>query len=262
MELCLYHPNPRKQGKRYSPLKEFKASDCQHRRGEFKHWEWDDSQACYAQFVDLLRQCNLLGVSTAIDLKAFNRLVPSIKRMRHTGYWPAYFLAFQLQAETVVEAADRAVGLPPEDRIAFIFDETSEYEGRAYELWRTLRQSDMAWIRRLGPITFDKSHYFPGLQAADLLAYEVQRNIREVVWADSPGPGRWQFQALKANGHLNLSYIEEEGLEMYMDVIKAQFILSVSAAQRARLDETELDCLPQSIREQVMRERESLGPDA
>lgn len=263
-----HHPNPRKEGRRYSPIREFKAADCENRTKIFRHWNNPaDRKACAAAFAQIVSQSNLLGVATVVDLKAYRELVPSIKRLRHPGYWPAYFLAFQHQLEAMAKAANRAVGLPTTEQIAFIFDEQTEYQGRALGLWQSLRQSDhsgdMNWIDRLGSITFDKSEKHPGLQAADQLAYEVQRNIREVVWAEVPMDERSHFRTLRRQKQLNLSYIDKDGLDLYMDVIKAQWLLSIAAEDRARLDEAELDFLPPSLRAQVLKEREDmqLSPD-
>jgi Protein of unknown function (DUF3800) len=229
-------------------LGEFHARDCQQGEGEFRGWPMPARQRTWRRFIEVIRKANVLGVATAIDLRAYDGFAPTIKRLRHPGYSHAYFLAFQHQAE---EMANHLTTLDDRERLSFVFDETEEFEGRAQLLFESLKQSTsptLTFISRLGSVTFADSKQHAGLQAADLLVYESHRYFRNTAFSTSPLPERWQMALLRESRFVIAKGLNHDALQVYVRAIRAQFILALPAEMRDELDPSELEVVPEDLR--------------
>jgi Protein of unknown function (DUF3800) len=229
-------------------LREFHARDCQQGEGEFKGWTVSARQQTWRRFIEVIRRANVLGVVTAIDLSAYDEFAPSIKRMRHPGYGHAYFLAFQHQVE---EMANQLASLDARERLAFVFDETDGFQGRARQLYDSLKRSEsgtLPFVTPLGPLVFADSKQHAGLQAADVLAYESHRYFRDTAFSTAPLPERWQMELLRESRLVIAKGFNHGALQVYMHAIKAQLILALPAEMRDQLDPSELEAVPKDLR--------------
>src|SRR5207237_398190 len=103
----------------------------------------------------LLMLSNLRAYVTVIDLRAWKKSQATIDKLRAPLYGHAYFLAFQHQCEMMALDVRQ---FSEYARIAFLFDEHEEFQGRALKLHTTLKQSKrLAFVSRLGAIAFDDS---------------------------------------------------------------------------------------------------------
>jgi hypothetical protein len=172
-------------------LAEFKMSACQ---GQ------DERQR---RFLDIIAAHDLHACVSVIDLSAYYAVAEEMKRKRAPQYWKAYYLAFQQEVEMIC-TYKAVVELPTDERVSFMFDEQAEYQKRAQRLFDDVRRADPAhlghWLNRLADLDYDESQLWPGLQAADALAYEAMRQFRDVVFSDQPQPIRWQWRALSDRG--------------------------------------------------------------
>ena len=80
------------------------------------------------------------------------------------------------------------VRLGIDERIGLLFDEKDEFAGRAQQLSKEARASGYP----IGGVAFVDSSEHPGLQMADVLAYEVRRYLTETVRAAQPAAPGWQ----------------------------------------------------------------------
>jgi hypothetical protein len=93
---------------------------------------------------------------------------------------------------------DRTPGVPGSEPISFEFDQQKEYEGIAKTLYDLMQQDTALPFRhRLGSLQFASRLQHVQLQAADVIAYESMRYVREVEIRG--GPPRWQADLLFNN---------------------------------------------------------------
>lgn len=176
-------------------LTEFKAAQCAGGRGEYKGRSHADCHRTWRRFASILREMRTVGFGTIIDLDAYDGLANVFKAKRKPKYHDPYYLAFQQQIETM---ALRMAKMRRTERLSVFFDQMSESkaDARAKLLYDQLKLSrKLTFVARLGSLTLDDSKHSPGVQAADLLAFEVRRHFREVVFPVHPSPVRdeWRF---------------------------------------------------------------------
>lgn len=146
-------------------------------------------------FIDAINRYQVYGVAVGVpqgdmaalhdELAQFRPPLPGQKQSMVTPYMFALEVCFNAMIA-------RLKGVDESERLAFVFDQQQEYEGRAHALRAHLVENDLyPNANRLGPLTYDDKKLAVPLQAADILAYEVMREIR-----DHDGPRRWQRSRL------------------------------------------------------------------
>lgn len=110
----------------------------------------------------------------------------------------------------------------PEERVALVVDNRPD-AGKAVRLYQDLKNTtipDFGRVaRRLGSVTQAASEEHPGLQAADLLAYEANRYLVDVRWAVSPKPVRSGWPKLRRKG-LAGGLMTEKGMPELLDAME------------------------------------------
>jgi hypothetical protein len=86
----------------------------------------------------------------------------------------AYHLCF---LSCVDSLAYWSMSVANSEPVALFFARQQEHGDRALESYNMVKD-DFWWSRFLGPIVFDDPETYPGLQAADLLAYEMYQMAR------------------------------------------------------------------------------------
>jgi Protein of unknown function (DUF3800) len=165
-------------------LCEFKAHNCEQGEEEFEGRS--DRRELQDKFISLIRSIDAVGFATRIDLGAYDALYDRVQTARPKAeyrYFEAYPKVFELQLQFILKYATEKY--PGVEKINFVFDETNQFAGRATDLLARQRaRHNLVGRERLGSVTFGVSKDLIPLQAADLLAYEVHRELRN-GW-DSP----------------------------------------------------------------------------
>ena len=143
------------------------------------------------RFIGIITDTKLWGYAIAIEEEAYRRVVTGPKA---GDYTKPYYLAFQAVIERMSLVLEQAQ-FPKSERVAFVFDQQQEYQGKAMALYEMLQQSTVNYGHRLGSLTFDNRFASLQLQAADVLAYESMRHFRGGRLQAKPT--RWQFELLK-----------------------------------------------------------------
>jgi hypothetical protein len=140
-------------------------------------------------------------------------LTPSLvfRRLGRTdalAFHDPYYLAAQHQIEAMASLVPE---LPPDEKIGFIFDWRSlDTFVNMGEIISAMRQSEtLTFTKRIAGVGFYSSTDHVGIQAADMLAYEVRRNFWEVVFPANPAPIRWQWEALRP---MNVRFFNRDAL--------------------------------------------------
>jgi len=166
-------------------LCEFHATDCEHGKGEFAGRA--DRLELPMAFIDIIYRAGLHGVFAVLDLRGWDRFADRVAELRseHRMGDPHY-VAFQQLMETV---AIGVANFPAQERVALVFDDRPDH-GKVKLLYDSLKAAsnpDLAiFPERLGSITHGDSRELVGLQAADLLAYEVRKRFVEVEYGIAP----------------------------------------------------------------------------
>jgi hypothetical protein len=188
-------------------LLEFKAADCHHRTGVFRAPEWRQSSERLSVRDRLLDevvvQHGLVSLGVAIDVDAFKTL-QSERRILRQGYNHPHYLAFGalLQVLFIMQAGinihPHFPAEPPEDalagvrlvhalaqehgsdfKIGLVVDRNEQRAHQVLEIFNFFKQEYPHLP--LAELAFGDSVEHPGIQAADLMGYEVRRHFAEAV---------------------------------------------------------------------------------
>jgi hypothetical protein len=188
-------------------IREFHAVDCEHGHGEFEGRT--DRPEMQRRFIEIIRQSRIRGVFAPVNMRAWDEHAARLEELQaaHEMKGP-YYVAFQLALEVL---GGWLKPFPAQERIAVAFDRRPK-QGQVEKLYNSIKDAtDPAFdhiVGRLGPLIRDDPADLLGLQAADLLAYEVKRQFA-VEWGLDARPVRWQWQELMRSSHTGRQMSEE-----------------------------------------------------
>ena len=113
----------------------------------------------------------------------------------------AWYL-FPLQS--VLEDIVRFVRVPNRETIACVFDENKEVSHAAKEHYADLKAVHQ-WDHIFGSATYDRSPLYPGLQAADMLAFEGRLFVQNETIDNRARPIRKLLESLQASGKITVA---------------------------------------------------------
>jgi hypothetical protein len=141
----------------------------------------------------------LWGVAVGVDKAAFDALSHAgdgsiLLTLAGEKARDPYLWAFH---DAVIETANQVDHIP-EETVAFVFDRQERLQSASDRIFDGLKAQE-SWPRRsrLGSLSFDESRSRPPLQAADLLAYEIQKE-RKRRRSESHRPERISLGRLRS----------------------------------------------------------------
>lgn len=179
----------------------FHMADCENKHGEYSDMEQRERERLQRVFIGIITKFKVMGVAAGVSQDALLEARKELSKYvvdrggRRYKIEP-YLFAFELCLNRMAAYVE---SLPPHEQIAFVFDEQNEFEGKAHKARNLLATREEYRNRHRIVFTYDtktKSGFVP-IQAADILAYEVMRELRD------PGTTRWQMAELK------LGYVAE-----------------------------------------------------
>lgn len=153
----------------------FKSTEANGMRGQFKGWGKLDRDIKVQRLASVISRSNPWSFHVSIDLKSFKEAFH--KKGVPWGFRQPYWLAFEAAIGKVPEIANY---LDVDGPVDFIFDSQNQIHRSASALWECVKESQPDDVKsRLGemPIFRDDKDVLP-LQAADMLAWHVQREFR------------------------------------------------------------------------------------
>ena len=123
-------------------------------------------------FADCINNNLELGLAQAWDVKGYNNLSLEAKR-RLGGSHDPHQLAF---IRGLLEVVRR---LRPEDRVSVIFDDDITTAWDSYIHYRAAGKVEPEIRTKAVGLTFAHSHSFPGIQAADMVAFLARREANK-----------------------------------------------------------------------------------
>lgn len=156
------------------PVKVYHSVDCNAREGEFKGWTRERRNEFVISLLPLIPKHELRGIAAAINLDDFREAAKSsaiAKAWLPTPYVPCFQWVMMAMITQVEEAGRR-------ERVAFIH-EANDYTDQATKAFEWVQENFNERQTAMSLTFGGKSDYVP-LQAADILAYEVNHRIRDV----------------------------------------------------------------------------------
>lgn len=158
------------------PLSEFRASDCRHRRGDFSGWSKHETTELTKDLVSLItdpEMTPMVGVGDGVFTPRADRsLRASLRKM-----------SYRINSTMVIgQALMLATEINECSEVRIVFDEQGKLEHLAREAAgsaETLFGEEFEGVLRRP--RFAQSHTTIPLQAADLLAYETLKEVRNRI---------------------------------------------------------------------------------
>lgn len=200
------------------PISEFKASDCRAQEGEFAPWarpECNDlTKGCVDVVINAVGTKHLVGFGAAVAIpEAFKS---------DTFSQSAFGLCVGIVFSQAI-LLFKKMRTSDTDELLIVVDEKRGFHRKMMESFETVRDGvhGLSFIER--PVS-RQSHRFPGLQAADLLAYETRKEIQSRIEAcrDEAPPIRPVSKALERL---------VEGRQHFAQVIDAPFLMLSKVAR-------------------------------
>ena len=155
------------------PIKVFHATDCANLRGEFAGWNESERNEYVAKLLPVLPRHKIVGVAIGFDLPALEAAMSSQPGLMATFGNP-YTACFRLAARMIVDTVEK---MGSNESLAFVH-ENNDYQKEAQDAFDFV---DRGRTKHFGPMSLTygaKADYVP-LQAADVLAYESNKRIRD-----------------------------------------------------------------------------------
>ena len=149
----------------------YHAREYAHSRGAFSAWKTDEPRRrrymrALVQAIRVLRPTPIAAVVDAEGARGLSRAAQT--RMRD----PYCHCVQAVLRAAAIEAMDR----PRQETVRMVVAKSKERTGDVIKLWTLMRETS-DYRHRIGELVLDDAKNLPGLQAADLWAYELQKEI-------------------------------------------------------------------------------------
>lgn len=231
-----------KQALRWDNLTEFKASDCEQGRRQYSRRSVGSRRQICERFISHIRRSGLRGLGVALDLRAYDLYRDEIRQLRKRSpdgkkpparFDDPYYVAFQHILDQVSDLMD-LVRCPPDETAAFVFDRRGGFEGNARAVFVSLQATPQG--KRLATADYASSEDHPGLQAADILAFEIRRHFEDIAYGRTARGQRWQWDRLTnatRRGGADIYHLDESAMPTLLNVMRRQWGGSLHAHQAA-----------------------------
>jgi Protein of unknown function (DUF3800) len=155
------------------PIKIFHAVDCQNLTEEFKGWTEPERDGLVKRCLPIIAESDFPGVVVGIQMHEFEKAMRGRDDLRPIFGSP-YAACFQWVVQIIMNFA---IGANSRERIGFIH-ELNDYRHEALESFNWIKRHGNPLGTIIGLQFADKKDYVP-LQAADILAYEGNKRLRD-----------------------------------------------------------------------------------
>jgi hypothetical protein len=203
--------------RRKRPIKVFHAADCQNLEGEFKGWDGPERDRYVINLLPALAMFDIAGLVIGIDLRALERAMERRPDLRETFGEP-YTCCFHW---AVLEIIRFSLKYGRIETMAF-FHEWNDFRGEAQGSFEYIRDTHPEFQAGMKLAFGTKEQCIP-LQAADVLAYEGNKRIRNI----QKKPRR-SWLALQPDRYIRLGHYGEHNMPL--------LIASLTSLRRQLLD--------------------------
>jgi hypothetical protein len=155
------------------PIKVFHATDAQNLQGEFKGWSAADRDDLVRRLLPIIAETEMLGVVIGIQMDEYRKAIKGRDDLSGLFGTP-YAACFQWVVQTLMYVQNRNNN---SQRMAFVH-ECNDYRREALDSFTYVKEHTNPQRAPLSIMFGDKATYSP-LQAADILAYEGNKRMRD-----------------------------------------------------------------------------------
>jgi Protein of unknown function (DUF3800) len=188
------------------PIKVFHANDCANLWGEFEGWDKESRDAFVAKLLPVIANHKMVGLLIGINMVAYKKAMkehPELLEMVGTPY----AACFQWVIQTILNNVEKKSS---NEQIAF-FHEINDYKEEALKAFDFVRDNRRSHSSNMTLAFGSKEKYVP-LQAADILAYEGNKRLRNPY-----GPKRRALIALDPNNtRLSIKHYGEKNMNIFI----------------------------------------------
>jgi hypothetical protein len=174
--------------KRRVLTKPFHMMDLTARRREFKGWPEGKRRELLGQLLAGILRAQAIPIGSVVSLDGY-RALPAEDRVR---FKDPHFLAFQTLTYQIAAAAGISLYPGPATMVYAHHPEHSDGLGNTGQLWEAVRKHNPIIWQFMESYICSEQTDLPGLQAADLWAYELRHHFEVIRPAGRPP--RWPFQ--------------------------------------------------------------------
>jgi hypothetical protein len=159
-------------------------------------WKMDKKLAMIEEFIGVIKKYMQYGFGIALDAKYYREQVSIVEKaakemgIKTKPFQPQIFCVARLLRRFIDHLkesriyAQRADGRNP---FSLIFDENEAYAMKCYSFICKLRHRDSFIKESIASVSFANDYFFYPLQAADILAYATQNELRkgDKAWDES-----------------------------------------------------------------------------
>jgi hypothetical protein len=141
--------------------------------GEYKSKEWDavKRDQVVGDFISEINRANLVGIGIAVEVSAWR----AVKNLNpDIPFGTVQDFCFGRILRRIVDRLDAA---QLDSKVALVFDRDPEFSSNRINLFNYCLQRDSRARRLLASIMFADPNVYPGLQCADLLAWETRKDL-------------------------------------------------------------------------------------
>lgn len=155
------------------PIKVFHAVDCANFAGEFRGWTEEARDSLVIRLLDVIEASNLPGIVIGLHMDHFREAMKGHDDLRAIFGTP-YTVIFHWIVQAIINISET---LGSQERIGFIH-ECNDYQHEALTAFNWIKRNGNPGRRVVGLQFAGKEDYAPS-QAADILAYEGNKRIRD-----------------------------------------------------------------------------------
>jgi hypothetical protein len=156
------------------PIEVFHAVDCAQLTGEFKGWGEVDRDAFVARLLPVIPRHRIAGFVIGIYMPAFVQAIDAVPEVRELFGSP-YDACFQWCVQRIIDFHNRARS---SGRLAF-FHEVNDSQAECQRSFSEIKADPKITSREMTLAFAAKGDAVP-LQAADVLAYEGNKRMRDI----------------------------------------------------------------------------------
>jgi len=198
----------------------FHMADFAAREKPFDGWDQDKRQRVYRRLAAIINENKRAGFAMAVPRDVYDRLVsPQPEWLRNRfGRFHYTFAVRCVMGEIANWRYESAIKLPME----YTFDRQSQGRGEISAMWDAIGKHE-SWTATYGMerdgFAFRNKAEFKPLQAADILAWQMNHHMRHVIVA---GKGELEhthpnFRILREDQEMRLFFITEEQLQRMIE---------------------------------------------
>ncbi len=162
----------------------FHMTDFENRQGEFRGWSNPRRESVIKQLIGILKRNTFLLVGTGLLLSHYSSFSKEDQRMLGHPYAISAKIATALMFRWMEKAAKTLGSEFANVPVGFFFELGDEGAGELAQVFQS-EQASGPLRNRIVSISFERKCNFAGLQAADIAAYEVAKQLIRSIGVDT-----------------------------------------------------------------------------